>query len=79
MTLPADMKLTPWISGDITPEREGLYLRDYGHGWCRVYGYAMFRDGAWLEGSPNRLLAACSVHQARHQHLPWRGLAEPPK
>lgn len=58
--------LTPWISGETKPIRNGLYLRDFLEGSA----VSEFRDGQWLFDG----FFASNIQNAR-----WRGLKESPQ
>jgi hypothetical protein len=77
-------QLTDWISGDLKPVRDGVYMRDYSsHYKQHTLGYALFKNGNWSTGyekidSDSIFLASITNDVSRAQNLPWRGLSSNP-
>ena len=68
--------LTPEFSGDEKPVHVGVYRRRIGS----QMQYSYWTGGMWLLAQPTPELAArtSQTPSARHQLLPWCGLAEDP-
>jgi hypothetical protein len=68
--------LTPWFGPEVKPVRKGWYPRKYLAG----VAYSRWNGRSWSCGVFD-LGDRDLVHGIRsnEQHLPWRGLAHPPK
>jgi hypothetical protein len=65
--------MTPWFSANVTPARDGLYLRDYSGtpegGWHFDYWLSDHEAGFWYVNEPKG-----QWNDAYYTALPWRGL-----
>jgi hypothetical protein len=73
-------KFTPWIDGNIKPERHGVYQRNYADGadlpevdFARWNGKYWFWRAATISGALMKRV------MSGNQSLPWRGLASDPR
>lgn len=72
------MTLTQWFCGYITPDRDGVYERDYGGGHL---GYCYFDGDCWHFRADTPVGAEANFGEGvgiSSFVLPWRGLAEKP-
>ena len=73
----AEMKLTPWFSGDQKPVRVGVYQRknsEYEH-YIPTSHFSYWDGAAWCASAHDMLLArAYSRYVSLSQNLPWRGV-----
>lgn len=65
-------KVTPWLEGDLKPQREGVYERR-----SRPGAYSCWNGKSWNEDAPTPFEAALETRLSHYQGTQWRGLAEP--
>jgi hypothetical protein len=68
----SETKLTPWFDGQIIPDREGVYQRDY----SGDIQYCLYTNLFWRRPADTVAEAEKETHMSGWQELPWRGLAE---
>ena len=72
-------KLTDWIDGRIKPTIPGVYQRRYQNATERFVWYARWDGSEWFSTGITPEQAQEITVRTAFQHLPWRGLAEPPQ
>ena len=73
-------KFTPWIDGNIKPERHGVYQRNYGAiDDLPDTAFARWDGKQWFGADDTVNEAFFNDFVSRSQYLPWRGLASNPR
>lgn len=70
-TSPGSHELTPWLSGEEQPLREGVYRRQFPAG-----PYSCWGGDRWLQDANTPQAAAAQLSMSPHQRTAWRGLTE---
>ena len=65
-------KLTPWLAGDESPARAGVYRRRFPAG-----PFACWDGARWHDDAATVAAAAREQRPSRRQRAFWRGLVEP--